>query len=262
MPSEFVVFCEARTGSYSLVSRLGSCPDVICHGEIFKRDRIEVPRFHRERLERRTVQARNADPMAFIAELRAINRFRHFGFKLFNHHLAWAPGAVAYLTSPEVKKIVLYRDPREVYASSLRARSTGVWTLRQGREPRKKLDVKVGYTPESFDAFLRHYDAFTVTARLIAAQPNSFVLHYDQINDLDALQALLDFLGSKARASDSSTDFEKQYKGRLEDGFENWDAFAERLAQDPGPLPGPAPSHRGAAARREPAILAEAGTRS
>jgi hypothetical protein len=245
VPNDFVVFCEARTGSYSLVSRLSSCPDVICHGEIFKRARIEVPRFHLGRLERRTIQARNAEPMEFIAELRAINRFKHFGFKLFNHHLAWAPETVAYLTSSQVKKVVLYRDPREVYASSLRARTTGVWTLPQGRQPRRKLDVKVSYAPESFEAFLRHYNAFTVTARLVAAQPNSFVLHYDQINDLDALQALLDFLGSKTRASDSSTDFEKQFKGRLEDGFENWDAFAERLAQNPRPLPGPTPSHRG-----------------
>ncbi len=243
MPNEFVVFCEARTGSYSLVSRLNSCPDIVCHGEIFKRDRIEAPPFHLGRLERKTVRARNAEPLEFIAELRAINRFKHVGFKLFNHHLTWAPAAVAYLTSPEVKKVVLYRDPPEVYASSLRARSTGVWTLRQGREPRRKLDVKVSYAPESFDAFLRHYNAFTVTARLLAALPNSFVLHYDQINDFGAIGALLAFLGSKARASDSSTDFEKQFEGRLEDGFANWAEFARRLSQTSQILSGPTPSY-------------------
>jgi hypothetical protein len=246
LPQDFVVFCEARTGSYSLVSRLGSCPDIVCHGEIFKRDRIEASRFHRMRSAFKTVQARNADPVGFIADLRAINPFRHFGFKLFSHHLNWAPGAVAYLTASAVRKVVLYRDPREVYASSLRARSTGVWTLRQGRQPRRKLDVKVSYAPESFDPFVRHYNEFTVLAHLVAALPNSFVIHYDQINDLGALAALFAFLGSRAEATASSTEFEKQYKGGLRDGFENWEAFAARLAEGPAPIAGPLASYRAA----------------
>jgi hypothetical protein len=250
LPQDFVLFCAARTGSYSLVSRLSSCSDIVCHGEIFKRDRIEVSRYHRLRSAFKTVQARNADPMGFIADLRAINPFRHFGFKLFSQHLSWAPGAVAYLKAPAVRKIVLYRDPREVYASSLRARSTGVWTLRQGRQPRRKLDVKVSYAPESFEPFVRRYNEFTVLAHLVAALPNSFVIHYDQINDLEVLQALLGFLGSRAEAGASSTEYEKQYKGDLRDSFENWEAFAARLAAGPAPLEGPPPSHQAAVGAR------------
>lgn len=50
LPGNFVVFCEARTGSYSLVSRLNFCREIVCHREIFKKSQVEVPDFHRRKL--------------------------------------------------------------------------------------------------------------------------------------------------------------------------------------------------------------------
>ena len=60
IPSDFVIFTRARSGSNSLMSRLDSCPDVTCHGEIFKRKRIDLRPEHRRRLPIATVPARNA----------------------------------------------------------------------------------------------------------------------------------------------------------------------------------------------------------
>ena len=67
-------------------------------------------------------------------------------------------------------------------------------------------------------------------ARLIAAIPGSFVIDYAQINDPAALDALFGFVGSTARAADSSTAFRKQYAGSLEDGFENWGELQDFLS--------------------------------
>ena len=257
MPQNFFVFCEARTGSYSLVSRLNSCSDIICHGEIFKKDRFEIPPRHRRASTYKTLEARNADPIGFIENLRGLNAFKHFGFKLFNQHLNLAPGMVAYLKAPEVRKVILYRDPREVYASILRVRSTGDWMLDKGQAPRSTAEVKVTYTPESFRSFAGYYNKFTVMTHLLAALPNSFVIHHHQINDPEALAALLAVLGSRADAARSSTEYERQYRGELRDGFTNWDAFDARLAAAPL-LDGPPPSFTGAAG----AEAARAGSRA
>lgn len=249
MPNEFVVFCEARTGSYSLVSRLGSAADIVCHGEIFKKDRIEVSPFHQRRLSGHTIAARNAAPDGFIRAARAINPHKHFGFKLFLHHLNWAPEAVGYLTAPETRRIILWRDPLEVYASGLRARATGIWTVRSARaERRDALDAPVRYEPATFDTFVAHYNRFVLFTRVLAALPGSFVVHYPQINDPAALDALFRFVGSRASAAESRTEYRKQFRGRLEDGFENWDALAARLEGGSPFVAPPPPSHPGAAA--------------
>ena len=124
MRTDFVVFCEARTGSYNLVSRLDSCADVVCHEEIFKEDRIEVSDFHARRLKNRKLEERNRRPAELIEELRRMNPFKSFGFKLMASHLSWAPGVMDYVLAPDTRRIVLYREPLEVYASILRARKT------------------------------------------------------------------------------------------------------------------------------------------
>ena len=137
MPNNFVVFCEARTGSYSLVSRFNSLDDIVCHGEVFKKERIEVSQFHKKQLVIDTIAKRNNNPIEFISSLRSINPKKHFGFKLLNHHLNWAPKIVDHLTNDETKKVILYRDPIQVYSSTLRTQKTGVWTLKgeQRRSP-------------------------------------------------------------------------------------------------------------------------------
>lgn len=233
--SDFVVFCDARTGSYNLTSLLNSAEDVVCHGEIFKKGQIEVSDFHRRKLVasafgQKGIAARNHNASAFIAELRRINPFKHFGYKMFASHLIWAPGAVEYLTARSTKRVILYRPGLEVYASGLRARATGVWTNRSGREVAEGvLDTRVEFTPESLEVFCFHYNRYVSMCRMLAALPDSFVIHYEQTNDPAVIDALLDFLGSRARAADLRSDYRKQYKGSLADGFSNWDALEAAL---------------------------------
>ena len=234
MPNNFVVFCEARTGSYSLVSRLNSLDDVVCHGEVFKKDYIEISNFHKKKIPVSTVSDRNSDPIVFISALRAVNPKKHFGFKLFNHHLNWAPKTVDYLVGADTKRIILCRDPIEVYSSGLRAQKTGVWTLKEGSEHGPSESTpKVEYTEETFHSFCQHYNRFIVNAKIISNIKDSFVIMYDQINDEGAIGALLDFIGSEERASCSLTEYKKQYTGRLEDSFENWEDMASRMEESP-----------------------------
>lgn len=241
--SDFVVFCDARTGSYNLTSLLNSADDVICHGELFKKGQIEVSDFHRRKLGTRHLAERNHNASAFIAELRRINPFKHFGYKMFASHLIWAPGAVEYLTAPATKRVILWRPGLEVYASGIRARTTGVWTNRTGRETSEKLlDTRVEFTPESLETFCFHYNRYVSMCRMLAALPGSFVIHYEQTGDPEVLDALLGFLGSKARAADLKSDYRKQYKGSLADGFSNWDVLQASIGKLTPLGDGPAPT--------------------
>jgi hypothetical protein len=243
-PVEFVVFCDARTGSYNLVSRLNSCADVVCHGEIFKKNRIEVSDFHRRKLSVKDTATRDAAPMAFIAELRALNPARHFGFKIFSGHLGWAPDAVDYLTAPGTRRILLMRPPLEIYASRLRAQETGAWTLPTRRDPAKAPPkTAVRFTAESFEAFAQHYNRHVATARMLAALPGSFVIHYGQTSDPAAMDALLGFVGSAGRFADTSSEYRKQYDGSLREAFANWDELEATLPGLPPLAAMPAPTH-------------------
>lgn len=240
MPNDFVIFARARTGSNSLRSRLDSCPDVVCHGEIFKKQRIDMRRDYRPRLPVSTVAGRNADPTAFVAGLRALDPEAHVGFKIFPPHLELAPKAVALLLAPATRRIVLTRSPLETYASGLRLRATGKHRLKagEGAEP-----VKAHFSRKTLVGFSRAYNRYMAMCHMLAALPGSFVIDYAQINDPAALDALFGFVGSTARAADSSTEFRKQHAGSLADGFDNWDEMERFLKKRPPDLlAAPAPT--------------------
>jgi len=230
MPANFVIFCEARTGSYNLTSRLDSCPDIVCHGEIFKRDKIELRRHHREKITTQNVAQRNADPLAFFEQIRRLNPYKIVGFKLFNHHMHWAPKLGQHITKPETKRVILWRDPIEIYASGLRAAKSGQWTQRKHKEAKPhKEDVTVTHEPEKFRKFVAHYNKYTVAASMLAGISNSFVIYYSQTNDPDVLDNLLQFLGSETKGDRTETNFVKQYTGTHDSEFTNWRDLQDQL---------------------------------
>ena len=242
MSKEFVLFCEARTGSYNLVSRLDSCPDIICHGEIFKKNSLELPKYHRSNIKIRDKNARNICPKNYIQQIRILNPFKIFGFKFFCHHLNWAPGVVRYLIDPSVKRIILHRDPLAMFASATRAAETGEWTLRQDdKKGNRSATLQLPFREEKFDAFCANYNRFTATCHMLAAIDNTFIINYNQTNDDTVLDCLLSFLGSHASGRDTTTTFRKQFSGAVKDAFVNWDALEKRL-QATALLEGPAPT--------------------
>jgi hypothetical protein len=249
--NNFVVFCEMRTGSYNLVSRLDSCADAVCHGEAFKRDRIEVGAAQAPRLRHWTVAGRNRRPGAFLAELRALTPRRHFGFKLFAGHLDWAPGALGYLLAPATRRVVLFRPPLEVYASWLRAQRSGVWTDPVGRAgPPAPPAAPVRFTPESFEAFAARFNRYAAMCRMLAALPGTFVIHYAQTGDPAAMDALLGFLGSASRFAETASGYRRQSAGGLAAAFANWDEFAQARGGLTPLAAGPPPSRPTVAAAR------------
>ncbi len=242
MPNEFVIFCTARTGSYSLVSRLNSVADIVCHGEIFKRKVIEVEPERKKQLRFTTLEERNAEPIEFIRDLRRMDPDKIFGFKFFGQHQNWA-NIGPYLRAPETKRVILYRDPVAVYGSLLRAKSSGQWVLKEAKaKANGGATVKAHFTPESYESFISGYASFAKKCVNLSKLPNTFVIDYRQINDDSAIDELLQFLGSSARFSDTATELTKQNPGSDEDGFDNWDEFEVYLKTSPHQVNGPHPT--------------------
>lgn len=273
MPNEFVIFCTARTGSYSLVSRLNSAPDIICHGEVFKNHAIEVEASRKKRLLRFTsTETRNADPVGYISDLRALDPDRHFGFKFFAQHQRWADIG-SFLKAPNTKRVILYRDPIGVYGSLLRAKSSGEWLVLEPLRDEKKAgwrnrlfafvsgkkkeseelggalstrqerpQTKAHFTPESFERFMNAYESFAKRAVSLSTLDNSFVIDYDQINAEAVIDELLRFLGSSAKFADTMTGLSKQNPGSDADGFSNWDELQDYLARTGRRINGPQPT--------------------
>jgi len=230
-PPKFVIVTLPRSGSYNLVSLLNSAPDIVCHGEIFKRDVVELRPLHLEKMGmvHEDVVKRDAKPGAFLQRLRGLNARKIFGFKMFPEHatrVAHLGGHV--LRNPGWRKVFLQRNPIESYASLLRAKQTNVWTVRTAAKAppsRETLHERVTFSPQTFDEHLQLTDWFDSVRAGIEAVPDNPVLtvDYERISDRSALPELLRFLGSAGDAESLISDFDRQFTAALHEGFTNWD---------------------------------------
>jgi LPS sulfotransferase NodH len=239
----FVVFCQPRTGSYHLVSLLGSAPDIVCHGEVFKPGRIELlpQALAALGIAADDVAARNADPVGFVERLQALSTpAAILGFKLFVNHLVAQKGLRrAVLLAPGWRKIVLQRDPVRTYASRLRAEQTGVWTLPVGRtQASALLHAPVRFEAGDFERHLQEHEKFRRLVDAAAAVPGNPVLRLDYDDLLQAddarpgeagLAAVLRFVGSAAAPGALRSTMQRQYTGDFRAGFTNWPEFEAHL---------------------------------
>jgi hypothetical protein len=234
MPSNFVIYTYPRTGSNNLVSLLHSADDITCHGEIFTADRLNLHVWFQERLNK-TLEDRIANPLGYLSDLRAISKYQNFGFKLFNEHLHQTPALRQLLHFSDWKKVILLRDPVEMYSSVLRAIQTNVWwvTNETERVAKKILNQKVRFSVETWDAHVRDVSYWIRVCETI--QDNVFVAVYGEYDKPRPLAKLLEFIGSNVNAKNLVSQTKKQFTARLQDGFENWDEFQEYLKVVPSP---------------------------
>jgi hypothetical protein len=240
-PPKFVIVTLPRSGSYNLVSLLNSAPDIVCHGEVFKRDVVELRPLHLEKMgmKHADVAQRDAKPIAFLQRLRSVNARKIFGFKMFPEHATRVAQLNAQvLRNSGWRKIFLQRNPIESYASLLRAKQTNVWTVRttaKAPPSQETLHARVTFTPDTFDEHLKltaWYEKLLAGIRGVPDNP-VMTVDYEQIADRSALPELLRFVGSGGIAESLISDFDRQFTASLSEGFTNWDELV-RHAQERG----------------------------
>lgn len=223
--TSFVMFAEMRTGSNFLEANLNALPGVLCHGEAFN------PHFIGKQdnpsLFGIDMAARDADPLAFLARLRA-ETDGLAGFRLFHDHDARVIDAV--LADPACAKIILTRNPVESYVSLKIAQDTGQWRLTNAS---KLKTARVEFEADEFERHLRELQAFQVILmnRLQTSGQTAFYIDYEDLNDLAVLNGLAAFLGVAARLEALDPRLKKQNPEDIAEKVLNPAAMEQALAR-------------------------------
>lgn len=220
----YAILAEKRTGSNFLCSNLNQFKGVIAHGEAFN------PYFigdgSRTDLHGVTLAMREADPLRLIHEMKAVPN-NLIGFRFFSSHDMRAYDH--FMPDKRCGKIVLTRNPLESYVSELIAWTTNQWKLGKGdvRET-----ARVQFKLDEFKKHVAEYQAFQVKILndLQCSGQTAFYIAYEDIQSVDVLNGMAEFLGIESRVEGISTNLRRQNPGSLRDKVINYDEMVEALA--------------------------------
>lgn len=220
----FVVFAEMRTGSNFLEANINMFDDLTCHGEAFNAGFIGYP----DSTDILGVDqpTRDADPSKLIAAIRFDEGLA--GFRYFNDHDPRVLDTV--LDDPRCAKIILTRNPIDSFVSWKIAVATGQWKLtnaRHAKSERVTIDI-----PE-FEAYMDALQKFQITLqnRLQVSGQTAFYVAYEDLQDVDVMNGLAAYLGSKSRIKHLNKKLKKQNPAPMSLKVENFDAMADALAR-------------------------------
>ncbi len=223
----FVILAYPRTGSYLLVSILDQFPGIKCHGEIFKKERIELPAKTILKM-KATVQTRDAKPIVFIKRLFELTPDVHTGFKFFANHNAELRKQLMYSNS--INRVITYRNPFDSYVSQTRAIATGSWIDKKGDSQADKPLLR--FDPEQFDKIIRNVLANQARKKVIAEKrPDSTItITYDEIAAIDPVRKIAEFIGASSQPEVINVSLHKQTTERYSELFENFDELQAHIA--------------------------------
>ncbi len=220
----FVMLAEKRTGSNFLCSNLNQFKGVTAHGEAFN------PYFigdgDKTDLHGVTLAMREADPIRLIDEMKvAPNNL--VGFRFFSSHDMRAYDH--FMPDKRCGKIILTRNPLESYVSELIAWTTNQWKLGKGD---KRETARVQFKLDEFRKHVAEYQDFQVKIlnALQSSGQAAFYLAYEDIQNIDVLNGMAEFLGIESRIDAISTNLRRQNPGTLRDKVINYDEMVEALA--------------------------------
>lgn len=222
--TSFVILAEMRTGSNLLETYLNDCPGVTCHAELFNPSFIDHPRT--ETVCGYDFARREGDPLGLLAAVRAEGGM--VGFRLFHDHDPRVRDHV--LADPACAKIVLTRNPLEMYVSRKVAVATDQWRLHNvARHRSAKVRFEAG-------EFAQHLDRLQATQLLIlnrlqTSGQTAFYIHYDDLAELTVINGLLAWLGVAGRLKELPRNLKKQNPEPIEALLENPEDLAPGLAR-------------------------------
>ena len=202
--SSFVVLAEMRTGSNFLEANLNALDGVTCHGEAFNPAFIGYP--NREELLGISQVQRDKNPNRLLAALRD-DPEGLAGFRYFHDHDPRVLDKI--LEDQDCAKIILTRNPLDSYVSWKIAQATGQWKLTniKARKSEKAL-----FDAEEFSTHVSALQTFQVTVlnRLQANGQTAFYVAYEDLQSLEVMNGLAQWLGVSARLEGLDTKLKPQ----------------------------------------------------
>jgi len=134
------------------------------------------------------------------------------------------------LDDPRCAKIILTRNPIDSYVSLKIATATGQWKLtNMSHVKSERVTVDV---PE-FETHLAEVQAFQVMlqSRLQKSGQTAFYVAYEDLQDVDVMNGLAQFLGSSSQIKQLNKKLKKQNPAPMSLKVENFDEMADALAR-------------------------------
>jgi hypothetical protein len=224
MKKKFVILCYPRTGSYLLTDLLGRQKSVECHGELLKKNWIELDArlLKKLLLKPEDVESRDRNPMQFLDDVFALSSAKMVGFKMFPFHNQVVMRSL--LEDHSVSKIFLGRNPLQSYISLCMANETDKWI----RTDRLRTDEEV-YVNFDEVIFLDHLQRQrTMYERVLTASVYDksnpiYFLDYKDLQNENKMQNICSFMGLDKWRSIKKPKFKKQLNRPYEEVVKNWD---------------------------------------
>ena len=218
-----------------LVSVLDGHPQVRCHGELFRRNKVgkkgalKVLRKIDPAYESADYRDEHHD--AYIKAVRKAEKDKSpfFGFKLM---LNQADNARAgFIKNGDYRKILLRRDNLlAIYSSNLIVRETGQGNVKQHQQVAR---VRVEFKPRGFYRFLdKHLEKYEQARRLLAGSVGDDFLEtsYLDICTAEGMDAVFRFIGANPALNPGSTGTKKRNTSQIVERFTNPDVVESCLA--------------------------------
>ena len=220
----FVVFAEMRTGSNFLETNLNAFDGIRCHGEAFNPHFLGYP--SNDPILGVDLATRDADPRVLVKAIEN-DPSGIGGFRYFHDH---DPRVFDQIIADKgCAKIILTRNPVESYVSWKIAQATGQWKL---------TDVKARKSGQAvFDAgeFERHLDALqqfqiTLLNRLQVTGQTAFYVAYEDLQSVDVMNGIAQFLGVDETLEGLDTSLKKQNPSPISAKVRNYEDMLVSLA--------------------------------
>ncbi len=220
----FVVFAEMRTGSNFLEANLNGFDGVTCHGEAFNPFFIGYP--HNEPILGVDHATRDKDPMVLLNAVRSAPHLA--GFRYFHDHDPRVFDAI--VDDPKCAKIVLTRNPVDSYVSWKIAQATGQWKLTDAKAHKA---AQAEFDADEFASHLEALQAFQITLlnRLQVGGQTAFYVSYEDLQNVEVMNGLAQYLGVSARLEGLDKNLKKQNPSPISEKVRNYDEMLAALSR-------------------------------
>lgn len=221
----FVVFAEMRTGSNFLEANLNAFDGITCHGEAFNPHFIGYPSNKPILgIDRKT---RDRDPTVLFSLIRK-DRDTLGGFRYFHDHDPRVFDAI--MADARCAKIILTRNPVDSYVSWKIAQETGQWKL---TDMRAQKTAQARFDRREFAIHLDALQQFQVTLLrgMQVTGQTAFYVAYEDLQNLDVMNGLAQFLGVDQRLEALDSKLKKQNPSPIASKVRNYDEMLRGLAE-------------------------------
>ena len=213
----FVIIGAMRTGSNLLERSLQHFDDLACYGEVYNPDFVG---FHEvEKSFDISVKERDRNPLDFLQVMQKDAGQKLAGFRIFPDH---NPTILQHCLQLErCGKIVLRRNPLDSFVSLKLAEKTDQWRM---GDLHTKVEAKVHFDPLEFEHYLQTLRLFYdgVNRELQVAGQTAMQVDFDDLQNVDAVNGIAQFLGSTKKITKFKFRSSKQNANALVEKVENF----------------------------------------